>query len=201
MDAYIAGFGPADGGLSSLAAVFLLILLAEFGDKSQLVCMTLAARHRPWPVLCGAVLAFAILNLLAVSFGAAVAHWLPEAWIAAGVALLFGVFGVQALLADEEEEEGAEVRNSARSLLVTAFLMIFVAEFGDKTQLAVAGLGAHYSPPAVWLGSTLALLVTSALGVLAGRTLLQRLPMVWLHRGSGVLFLLMAIAALYQGFA
>lgn len=55
----------------------MLIALAEFGDKSQLVCMTLAARHRGLPVVFGAVAAFAILNLLAVLFGAAVAAWLP----------------------------------------------------------------------------------------------------------------------------
>ncbi len=177
---------------------FLLIFLAEFGDKSQLVCMTLAARHRPWPVLLGAVAAFAILNLLAVVFGATVAHWLPPFWIAIVVALLFTLFGIQSLLSSEEDEED-EVQRSLRSLFATAFLLIFVAEFGDKTQLAVAGLGAAQPPVAVWLGSTLALIMTSALGVVLGRTLLQRLPLVWLHRGSGVLFLLMAATAFYQG--
>ena len=65
--------------LSSAGATYLLIALAEFGDKSQLVCMTLAARHRGMPVVVGAVAAFAVLNLLAVLFGAAVAAWLP-AW-------------------------------------------------------------------------------------------------------------------------
>jgi hypothetical protein len=54
-----------------------LIALAEIGDKSQLVCMTLAARHRGLPVVIGAIAAFAVLNLLAVLFGAAVAAWLP----------------------------------------------------------------------------------------------------------------------------
>ena len=56
----------------------MIIGLAEIGDKSQLVCMTLAARQRPWPVLLGAAAAFAILNVLAVVFGASVAAWLPE---------------------------------------------------------------------------------------------------------------------------
>ena len=190
---------PLIESISSAGVAFLLIFLAEFGDKSQLVCMTLAARHRPWPVLMGAVLAFAILNLLAVSFGAAVAHWLPEHWIALAVALLFGFFGIQSLRVDDEEEETIENPLSARGLVITAFTMIFVAEFGDKTQLAVAGLGTTSFPVAVWVGATLALVATSALGVLAGRTLLQRLPVLWLHRGSGVLFLLMAAFASYQG--
>ncbi|MER2527510.1 MAG: TMEM165/GDT1 family protein [Candidatus Competibacter denitrificans] len=55
-----------------------VVALAELGDKTQLVCMTLAARHPPAPVLLGAISAFALLNLLAVLFGAAVAAWLPQ---------------------------------------------------------------------------------------------------------------------------
>ncbi|MEH6626933.1 MAG: TMEM165/GDT1 family protein [Motiliproteus sp.] len=188
---------PLQPLLTASGLSFLLVFLAEFGDKSQLVCMTLAARHRPWPVLAGAVIAFALLNLLAVMFGATVAHWLPPFWIAIAVALLFTLFGIQALMSHEDDEEEL-VQRSVRSLFATAFVLIFVAEFGDKTQLAVAGLSAAQPPVAVWLGSTLALLATSALGVVLGRTLLQRLPLSWLHRGSGVLFLLMAATAFYQ---
>ena len=70
---WLAGPWPAAAGTA-----FLLVALAEIGDKSQLVCMTLAARHRGWPVVIGAVAAFAFLNALAVLFGAAVAAWLPE---------------------------------------------------------------------------------------------------------------------------
>jgi hypothetical protein len=57
---------------------FALIAAAEIGDKSQLVCMTLASRHRPMPVMLGALAAFAVLNTLAVVFGVAIATWLPE---------------------------------------------------------------------------------------------------------------------------
>lgn len=76
---------------------FTLISLAEIGDKSQLVCMTLAARHRHWPVLMGAASAFILLNSLAVVFGASVATWLPESVMAIIVAVLFGAFGIHAL--------------------------------------------------------------------------------------------------------
>ncbi len=66
--------------LGSAGTTFLLVGLAEFGDKSQLVCMTLAARHRGLPVLVGAIAAFAVLNLLAVLFGAAVAACCRNGW-------------------------------------------------------------------------------------------------------------------------
>lgn len=195
-------FPPLAELLSISGASFILIFLAEFGDKSQLVCMTLAAKHRPWPVLLGAVIAFAVLNLLAVLFGTVVAAWIPEFWLALIVAGLFGFFGVQSLLFDDDDDDddGTEVRSS-HSLFITALLMIFVAEFGDKTQLAVAGLASTYHGLPVWLGSTLALLVTTALGVVAGQRLMKHLPLGLIHKFSGVLFLLLAALALYQAFA
>ncbi|MFT7300443.1 MAG: putative Ca2+/H+ antiporter (TMEM165/GDT1 family) [Porticoccus sp.] len=188
--------------LSISGASFILIFLAEFGDKSQLVCMTLAAKHRPWPVLLGAVTAFGVLNLLAVLFGTIVSTWIPEFWLALAVAGLFGFFGFQSLLFEDVEEDGAGMRvRSSHGLFVTALLMIFVAEFGDKTQLAVAGLASTYQGLPVWLGSTVALIATTVLGVVAGQRLLKHLPLGLVHKFSGVLFLLLATLALYQTFS
>lgn len=181
--------------LSSTATTFLLIVLAEFGDKSQLVCMTLAARHRGTPVMLGAVAAFAILNLLAVLFGAAVAAWLPAWLVTAAVATLFAVFGINALRYRDDSEDEEIAEKPGHGIFATTFLMIFLAEFGDKTQIAVAGLGSTTAPLAVWSGATLALASTSLLGVYAGRRLLNRLPLAWIHRISGAFFLLLALAA------
>ncbi|GAA5218656.1 TMEM165/GDT1 family protein [Corallincola platygyrae] len=153
--------------------------------------MALAAKHRAWPVFIGASLAFLVLNLLAVLFGAALAAWIPETWLAIGVAVLFTWFGIQSLLDAGDDEQGC-VERSTKHLIVTTFMMIFVAEFGDKTQLAVAGLAVQQPALSVWLGGSVALLATSAIGVFAGRRWLSRMPVHYLHRGSGVLFLLMA---------
>ena len=180
--------------LSSAGATFLLIALAEIGDKSQLVCMTLAARHRGLPVVLGAVAAFAILNLLAVLFGAAIAAWLPEWVVTLAVAVLFAVFGISALRFETEDDEEIEEK-PGHGIFATTFLMIFLAEFGDKTQIAVAGIGSAADASATWVGATLALASTSLLGVFAGRRWLNRLPLHWIHRISGVLFLLLAMLA------
>ncbi|WP_026223323.1 TMEM165/GDT1 family protein [Methylosarcina fibrata] len=183
------------------ATTFLLIVAAEIGDKSQLVCMTLASRHRPMPVLWGAVIAFAFLNTLAVVFGAAIAHWLPESMIAAAVAVLFAVFGIHALLAANGDDDDDEIKEkSGHGIFITTFLMITVAEFGDKTQLAVVALSSTATPAAIWLGSTAALAFTSALGILAGRTILQKLPLTLLHKISGLIFLTIAILAGYRSY-
>lgn len=188
-----AGLGP---WLSSAGASFLLIALAEFGDKSQLVCMTLAARHRGLPVVLGAITAFAFLNLLAVLFGAAVAAWLPEWVVTTAVAILFAAFGINALRYREESDDEEIEEKPGHGIFATTFLLIFLAEFGDKTQIAVAGLGSTTAGTAVWLGATLALATTSLLGVYAGRRFLNRLPLLWIHRISGVFFLILAAYAL-----
>lgn len=181
---------------SSAGATFLLIALAEFGDKSQLVCMTLAARHRGLPVVLGAITAFAVLNLLAVLFGAAIAAWLPEWVVTLAVALLFAVFGVSALRYQEEDDDEEVEEKPGHGIFATTFLLIFLAEFGDKTQIAVAGMGSTTDTAPVWLGATLALGCTSILGVLAGRKFLHKLPLVWIHRISGLFFLALAVYAL-----
>lgn len=186
--------------LTAAGTTFLLVAFAEIGDKSQLVCMTLAARHRGLPVVIGAVAAFAFLNALAVLFGAAIAAWLPGWLVALAVALLFGGFGINALrYTDEEDDEDIEEK-PGHGIVATTFLLIFLAEFGDKTQLAVAGMGSTSEPYAVWAGSTAALALTSLLGVYAGRRLLKRLPLKWIHRISGIFFLLLAAFALSRLF-
>jgi len=193
------------GSIAELSATtmtsYVLIVAAEMGDKSQLVCMTLAARHRAMPVMWGAIAAFALLNTLAVVFGVAIANWLPEYVIAATVAVLFTVFGIHALRVEEPDDDEEVQEKSGHGIFFTTFLLITVAEFGDKTQLAVVALSSTAVPLAVWLGSTLALVSTSALGVLAGRTILQKIPLTLLHRISGCIFLILAVIAAYRAYS
>jgi putative Ca2+/H+ antiporter (TMEM165/GDT1 family) len=177
---------------------FVLIAAAEMGDKSQLVCMTLAARHRAMPVILGSIAAFAFLNTLAVVFGVAIANWLPDYVVSSVVAVLFLAFGIQSLRATADDDDENVIEKSSHSLFFTTFLLIAVAEFGDKTQLAVVALSSTQIPLGVWLGSTAGLAFTSILGGIAGRTILQKLSLVWLHKISGAFFVLLAIFAGYR---
>lgn len=186
---------------STALSSFTLISLAEIGDKSQLVCMTLAARHRHWPVLLGAATAFLILNALAVLFGAGVAAWVPERVMAGIVAVLFALFGIHALRTPDEEDSEDVIEKPGHGIFFTTLLLILVAEFGDKTQIAVAGLASSLDAIPVWIGASAALITISALGVWAGRTVLQRLPLHWLHRVSGGVFLLFALLAAWKALA
>ncbi len=186
--------------LFDLAISYLMILLAELGDKSQLVCLVMAMRYRPWPVFSGALLAFVLMNSLAVLFGAAISNWIPENYLALAVSLLFAFFGLH-LLSTHPTTELPEQRNGRRGVLWATFLLILLSELGDKTQLAVVGLSATAAPLAVWCGATLALATTSALGAWAGSRIKHDAVLKWLHRLGGVLFLLFALMALLRGLA
>jgi putative Ca2+/H+ antiporter (TMEM165/GDT1 family) len=151
-------------------------------------------------VLAGAVAAFVVLNVLAVVFGAGLAHWVPERVLAAAVAILFALFGIHSLRAKEEDASEDVRERSGNGIFVTTFLMLFLAEMGDKTQLAVAGMAGTLPAVPVWVGATLALGTTSALGILVGRKLLRRIPLHRLHQASGVFFLVLAAFALTKVF-
>ncbi|HIJ83966.1 MAG TPA: TMEM165/GDT1 family protein [Magnetococcales bacterium] len=184
---------------STVGTCFLVIFLAELGDKTQLVCMTLAARFRGLPVFFGAMTAFGILNVLAVVFGAALTQWIPEKFLVVGVAVLFAVFGIQALRASGAGGDAGDQPDAARGghgIFVTAFLMIFLAELGDKTQIAAAGLAVTAPPVPVWIGATLGEALSAALAIVAGQKLLHRIPIKTVHKVSGVFFLLLAGLAL-----
>ena len=188
----------ASDTFSIVFSTFSLIAVAEIGDKSQLVCMTLAARHRHWPVILGAAAAFIILNLLAVAFGATIAQLVPEWVVAALVAMLFGFFGIHVLLIQDDDESEEIIEKPGHGIFFTTFLLLFVAEFGDKTQIAVAGLASTFQPIAVWIGATAALIAVSGIGVWAGRTILQRVSKKRINRYSGSLFLLFSIVAAWK---
>lgn len=183
--------------LNAFGSTFGLIFLAELGDKTQFAVMTLCARH-PWRrVLAGTALAFTALNLLAVAAGRVLSRLADPVWVQGGAGALFIAFGIWTLMA-KDGGDGGEEGGNGRSVVWTAFLMIFVAELGDKTQLATAGMAARYdAPAAVFLGSTAALVAVSALGGYFGLRFLKKLPEKWLKYASAAVFIGFGAVALY----
>lgn len=168
--------------LSVGLTVFAVILLLELPDKTALATLLMASRLRPLPVFAGSALAFVIQSLVAV-FAGSLLGLLPRAPVRIVAGLAFVV--VAAVLVrrnfrkDVELEQQEIVREERRhrSPLVTAFLVVFVAEWGDLTQLATAALQARYQRAvAVLVASTLALWSVSALAVLAGNRLGAMIP-------------------------
>ena len=122
----ISLFAQLIAWLPAVGISFVVIFLAELGDKTQLVCIAMAARHRPWPVFVGAFLAFILLNVLAVLFGSTLSTWLPQNVLILIVAGTFALFGIQSLRSSGAEEEDEELEEkSGNSIIISAFVRNF----------------------------------------------------------------------------
>ncbi len=180
---------------SAAASAFFLLFLAELGDKTQLMTMTLAHRYPVKPVVAGVFSAFLVLNLLAVLVGAALYRYLPEQAVLLAAGVLFLVFAWRSWRDSDDDEENVDTKR--RSAFVTSFTLIFVAELGDKTQLALIALAA--SSGALWsvfVGGTLALWAVSAIGIAVGGTLLRKIPKQVMHRVAAALFAIFGVIAI-----
>jgi Ca2+/H+ antiporter, TMEM165/GDT1 family len=181
--------------LTVLWSSFLLVALAEMGDKTQLLALTLATRYRrPWTVLAGVLVATIANHALAASVGVAAAQAVTPRVLAVAVALGFFAFGVWTLVPDREREPGARARWGP---FVTTTLLFFAVEMGDKTQLATVALGARYRSAAlVTAGTTLGMLAVDGLAVWGGAALAVRLPMRYLRWAAAALFWIFGALAL-----
>ena len=181
--------------------VFALIFVAELPDKTMIATLIMGSRHRPILVWIGATAAFGIHAAIAVLAGRILAL-LPHAWVEGVTALLFAGGAAYLLLVseEEEEEEGAEEAESAPAGLrpiATAFLVIFVGEFGDLTQILTANLAAKYHQPwSVFIGAFAALATVAAIGAFGGRALLRVLPLKVIRKAGGVLLAGFAVYSL-----
>lgn len=171
-----------------------LVFIAELGDKTQLVALGLGARHRLAPVMAGLVLAYAATNLLSVVVGGLLGAALPTRALGLGGGILFLGFALWNLRDDDHDDgEGATGASGGRVVLSVAAAM-FVAELGDKTMLATATLAAQGNPVLVWVGATIGIIASGALGVVVGRAGGAHLPDRAIRIGSSALFAVFGVA-------
>jgi putative Ca2+/H+ antiporter (TMEM165/GDT1 family) len=194
-----------------VATAFALIFPVELPDKTFVATLVLATRYRPVPVWAGVSAAFFVQSLVAVTAGGLLSL-LPHPVVSAAAGLLFLVGAVilwrGAADADadvEESEEEAEVVALAAAdvtwlrAAATSFGVLFLAEWGDLSQLLTAGLAARYHDPlSVFVGSWLALVVVAALAVVLGRTLMRFVRLSTIRRVGAVICVLLAGVAAYD---
>lgn len=199
---------------------FVLVGLAELGDKSQLLLLGFAAKYRPAKVVAGAAIAIVLLQAAGVLLGRAVGALIPADVVAVVAGLLFVGFGVvtwRSASEDEEAEEGG--RTFALGPVLTVAAAVLLAELGDKTQLmtvsiaadpaaALRTLGSFASgiePPSagtastafgVWLGSSAGFLAADALAIVIGAVLGAKLPRRAIARFSAVVFVVFGLVTL-----
>lgn len=150
------------------ATVFGVIFVAELPDKTALAALVLATRHRPLPVYLGASLALTVQSMVAVAAGSLLAK-LPVQYVRIGSALLFIACAVLMWLRTHDEAKEAKDAEGFWRVFATVFTVIFIAEWGDLTQIGTAAFEAKYHTwPVIMAASVAALWCVAALAVFAG---------------------------------
>ena len=183
--------------MESLLVSTGVVALAEIGDKTQLLAFILAARFKkPLPIIAGILAATVVNHGLAGALGAWITATItPEVlrWV---LGISFIAMAVWTMIPDEIEEE--ETKVAKRFGVFGATLMtFFLAEMGDKTQIATVALAAHYATPLlVVAGTTLGMLIADVPAVFVGDRLAAKIPMKLVHSIAAGVFALLGIATL-----
>ena len=182
MTAYLASLG--------------FVVLAEMGDKTQLLAMAFASRYKWQTVMWGVFVATLVNHLLAVVTGNYLTRLIPLSYIQIAAAASFILFGLWTLRGDTLEGEDKRFNYSPFWTVAVAF---FFAEMGDKTQLATVALATQYqSIVGVWLGTTSGMLVADAIGIIVGIVLGKRIPERFIKWFAAIIFIGFGVVGLYQ---
>ncbi len=185
--------------LETLVSSFLLVAASEMGDKTQLLAFSLAARYRrPWAVMGGILVATVLNHALAATAGSWVAAQVPPRLMAAVLAATFIGFGLWTLRPDTLDEARGPERLGP---FLGTTLLFFLAEMGDKTQLATVALAARFgSVVLVTIGTTAGMLAADGLAVFVGERLASTVKMRWVRVAAASLFFAFGAAALAAAF-
>ena len=177
-----------------------VVALAEIGDKTQLLAFLLAARFKkPVPIILGILLATLFNHGLAGALGAWITHTVsPEVlrWV---LGVSFIGMAVWTLIPDKIEEEESEIAQRF-GVFGATLITFFLAEMGDKTQIATVAMSAHYADP-LWVvaGTTLGMLIADVPAVFVGDKLADKIPMRLVHGVAAALFAFLGVATLFWG--
>ena len=176
-----------------------VIALAEIGDKTQLLAFILAARFKkPLPIIAGILAATLLNHGLAGAFGAWITTVIsPDVmrWVLGGSFLGMAIW---TLIPDKIEEEETQIA-SKLGVFGATFVTFFLAEMGDKTQIATVAMAAHYAAPfLVIMGTTLGMLIADVPAVFVGNKFAARIPMKLVHSIAAGIFAVMGLLTLFQ---
>ncbi len=187
----------------STLTIFLLatgaVTLAEMGDKTQLLAMAFATRIKASKVLIGVFLATVLNHALAVAVGSLITRFgAIEVWIQGVAALSFIFFGLWTIRGDKLE--GEDQRKSRYGAVMTVAIAFFIAELGDKTQLATIALATQFpaSPVVILMGTTTGMLIADGIGIIVGVILCKRIPERTIKLVSAGAFIVFGLIAVYQ---
>jgi putative Ca2+/H+ antiporter (TMEM165/GDT1 family) len=183
-----------------ILASTLLVAFAEIGDKTMLLAIILAARFRaPWPIIAGIFAATIVNHALAAWAGSAISGLLDGYWFRLAIAGGFIAMAVWTLIPDKIDE-GAEAGKTARhGVFLTTVIGFFVAEIGDKTQIATVALGARYhSVELVAIGTTLGMMIANVPAVFLGDRITRIIPLRIMRIAAAAIFVILGLLAIRE---
>ena len=173
-----------------------VVVLAEMGDKTQLLAMAFATRYRATTVLWAVFWATLFNHLLAVAVGNYLTNFIPIQYIQIAAAVSFILFGIWTIRGDELNNEDKRFSFSPFWTVAIAF---FIAEMGDKTQLTTVALAAKYqSIIPVWMGTTTGMVIADAIGIVIGIVIGKKIPERAVKWFAAIIFILFGLIGLFQ---
>ena len=184
--------------MDALFVSTLAVAIAEIGDKTQLLALVLAARYRkPWPIIAGILVATVLNHAMAGALGAWITATLSPDILRWILGLSFLGMAVWTLIPDKIEEEEMQVARRF-GVFGATLITFFLAEMGDKTQIATVAMAAHYPDPVlVVIGTTLGMLIADVPAVFIGDRFAARIPMKLVHGIAAAMFAVMGLATLF----
>lgn len=174
-----------------------VVALAEIGDKTQLLAFLLAARFKkPLPIIAGILVATIVNHALAGAVGALISHSISPQLLRWILGVSFIAMAIWTLIPDKIDEAETSITKSSGVFMAT-LVTFFLAEMGDKTQIATVAMAAHYATPLyVVAGTTLGMLIADVPAVFAGDKLANKIPMKVVHGIAAAIFAIMGLATL-----
>jgi putative Ca2+/H+ antiporter (TMEM165/GDT1 family) len=182
--------------MTAFIASLIFVVLAEMGDKTQLLAMAFASRFRWQTVMWGVLVATAANHLIAATAGSYLTMIVPMEGIKIAAAVSFIVFGLWTIRGDTL---GGEDQRYHFSPFWTVTVAFFLAEMGDKTQLATISLAVKYQAIlTVWMGTTLGMMVSDAFGIVVGIVMGKKIPERIIKWGAALIFIGFGAVGLYE---
>lgn len=179
----------------------LAVAVAEIGDKTQLLALFLVSKYgRPYVISLGVLLSTVLNHALSAWIGAWLGDKIPPQYIPWIISLSFLAVAIWLLVPDKEDDDMGKF--SQYGPLVATCVLFFLAEIGDKTEIATVILAAQYQDAVTWVvaGTTLGMLIANVPVIFAGQWLMQRIPLKLAHRCAFVLFLSLAVITLAKAY-
>ncbi|MEC7377190.1 MAG: TMEM165/GDT1 family protein [Pseudomonadota bacterium] len=182
--------------MDAFLASTVAVAIAEIGDKTQLLSLFLVARYAArLPIILGILVATVLNHALSAWLGAWIASFIPEAWLPWILATSFVAIALWLLIPDKDDSDDSRFLGLGAFMATT--VMFFLAEIGDKTQVATVVLAARFDETFwVILGTTVGMLLANIPVIMAGRWLMERLPLAMARIGASLLFVVLAVVTL-----